>query len=386
MSSEHVAPPAEDTLARSTASPSRGGQFFRPPQTAMSKPDDYDMLDDGFVAGTELTQALRLLGQWLVDPYRASDAAAKRLRRTHGMFAIVCAGVGTFVVLFAIAQLAALAMKSVSHDPAWAAAIDPLSDFAKRGELIGLVLCVIAVVAGLYVSSQKGWLRERHKAECIRLLKFRALASPALWCNDHDGWGKDIGQRVAFAVALTNRQLKGRAHGDPGPIEPPALDECRIDPTVQLELAGYYLDKRIRHQREFFADRSGRYERAEWWLYWLPLGCFFGSIGAAFGHFAFEWWAAHETSIVFLAVAAALPVIGAGVRTYRQAHEYGRSAAIFHAKANAMDEYEKRLGVLKMTSPDDAPELLRLMIDCEDFLEAEQREWLRLMLELEWFG
>jgi hypothetical protein len=79
-------------------------------------------------------------------------------------------------------------------------------------------------------------------------------------------------------------------------------------------------------------------------------------------------------------------MIGACIRTVQVAREFGRSAALFSAKHVALQDMFQRLLSELATEPVRPAEVLHNITACEDFLEAEQREWLRLMQEAEWFG
>jgi hypothetical protein len=79
--------------------------------------------------------------------------------------------------------------------------------------------------------------------------------------------------------------------------------------------------------------------------------------------------------------AVALPIVGATIRTYRTAHEFGRNANRFHAVANELRAFRAALG-----RADGFPEKLRVMEDVERALKNEHRAWIRLMIEAEWFG
>ena len=88
--------------------------------------------------------------------------------------------------------------------------------------------------------------------------------------------------------------------------------------------------------------------------------------------------------ILLLVFAAAVPVIGTGVRTYRMAYEFARSASLFQAKLAALDHFMQ--GLQHDLAGQDASAVLRRLWQCENFFEREHHEWLRLMLEAEWFG
>jgi hypothetical protein len=91
--------------------------------------------------------------------------------------------------------------------------------------------------------------------------------------------------------------------------------------------------------------------------------------------------AAEEIGHVLLVLAAMLPVIASGLRTYREAVQFGRNASRFAAKAVALDVMREQLQ--RASSHHDVAELARR---AEEHLEAEHREWLRLMIDAEWFA
>ena len=105
------------------------------------------------------------------------------------------------------------------------------------------------------------------------------------------------------------------------------------------------------------------------------------SVAFALLDVAFEVTGRRETSRVFLVLAVALPVVAAGIRTWRAAHEFGRNMSRFEAKRSALEELARSLGETR------SPEaVFHLLWQSEQILEADHREWLRLMLEAEWFG
>jgi hypothetical protein len=79
--------------------------------------------------------------------------------------------------------------------------------------------------------------------------------------------------------------------------------------------------------------------------------------------------------------AAAFPVIGAMFRTMRTAFEFGRNANRFEGVARILANIEQQLQTA--VSPAVKLELLR---EAEFVLQHENRSWMRLMIEAEWFG
>jgi hypothetical protein len=90
--------------------------------------------------------------------------------------------------------------------------------------------------------------------------------------------------------------------------------------------------------------------------------------------------------------AASLPVIASMIRTLRSAFEFSRNRSRFLAAHDALSKLEKRLThhLLWARTTDLTPEyeamILRELERCEAQLRTEHIEWLRLMLEAEWFG
>ena len=97
----------------------------------------------------------------------------------------------------------------------------------------------------------------------------------------------------------------------------------------------------------------------------------------------------HTISIILIALAASFPVIGAGIRTLRSAHEFARLASLYRAKHNALKRISDTLDEI-MNEKNRRAKQDRAGVahpwQCEQFMEDEHYEWLRLMLEAEWYG
>ena len=89
-----------------------------------------------------------------------------------------------------------------------------------------------------------------------------------------------------------------------------------------------------------------------------------------------------DVSIVLIMVAASMPVLGAGVRTLRTAYEFARNTVRYRAKLVTLRHFKN-----KLPSHNEDPEpIFHAFWHCEQILESEHREWLRLMTDAEWFG
>jgi hypothetical protein len=333
-----------------------------------------------------LRQALAAIKETLLPVYAVADQRAIVSQSRHRLIATLAAATGTLAVLFGIGELGYKSLE-IEASP-WVAHIEAVFLFA----------CLVSVVLGLTAALQTGWLDERHKAELCRMLKFRLLARPELWCGRLEEWKRRLREETAAIHGVAGKSAKEAARRDPEQDPLPEILPGAIPAGNLQVLADYYLAKRLDFQRAFYASRVARYHQRDRRLRHLPPLCFFASVAAALVHYllkAFEHrpgGTSGETSaidtagILLLVLAAAVPVIGAGVRTYRMAYEFARSASLFQAKLNALDRFRQGLQHdLAATAPDPAAVLRRLW-QCENFFEHEHHEWLRLMLEAEWFG
>jgi hypothetical protein len=170
---------------------------------------------------------------------------------------------------------------------------------------------------------------------------------------------------------------------------PPAerLASASPDPLVD-----YYLRKRLDRQADYFRERAGSNSRWDHYTKALPPLLFFGSVFCALAHFLVhiseigeKSGAAREGriewSVVFTFFAAALPVVGAGLRTIRSAHEFARNTIRYQAKYVVLHALSQRL-----RGGAEWDEVFRDLSVAEQVLESEHREWLRLMIEAEWFA
>jgi hypothetical protein len=115
---------------------------------------------------------------------------------------------------------------------------------------------------------------------------------------------------------------------------------------------------------------------------------FFFSIAAVLGHFIGDIFLASArneyTISKFLVVSAiSFPVLAAGIRTLRSAYEFARHACIFRAKYVALKQYDEQSQEEVKKDTLDGEAILKILWHCEQLLELEQREWLRLMIETE---
>jgi hypothetical protein len=324
-----------------------------------------------------LRDALMLCQKTVEVGYRQADALALRHQRYHRLLTITAAVFGTTAVILAIVQLSRL------FPGKWSVQLSG----------IAVALALIAVIAGLVSSQQLNWLLERHKAERCRLLKFRFLIDPVLWGGEKEKTKARMAQlsdEVADIAALNRQALRRWIDEDEVP-EAPAPPSSQIDEKVMRDFVEYYQKKRLAVQMDYFAREARRNVRMHRYTWFLPPLFFFSSVLAVSGHFIYDIVASAHGSqsevttsnlfVLLVVLAAAFPVIGAGVRTLRTAYEFARNNSRFRAKLVAVNRLAERL------QQENNPEtIFRDLWSCEQILESEHREWLRLMSEGEWFG
>lgn len=348
---------------------------------------DFDM-DDGpdrevLAQFPVLLEALDWLHEKVGAPWRAADLAALANRSTHGKFTQVAVFFGTAAIVLAIVQLG---LKLT-----WPS----LAETAGLLELIVVFFSAAAVLTGLRAKRDHQWLGQRHKAERLRILKFQALARPELWAGDKEGWQKWISDKVNELANVTGIETMKRWAGSDNVDEPQSLAGPANAPAYAARvLAVYYRHKRLDCQAAYFHDKG--IQAAQHWTHYLPhfqFRLFAATIGCVIIHLVADIIAksiegnpavAHrlETVAVWGVVfAAVLPVLGAGGRTYTAAFELARKARTFAAKHKAMQRASQQLD----ENAEDLDAVFRRIARDEAFLEQEHRDWLRLLLDVEWF-
>jgi hypothetical protein len=343
--------------------------------------------------------------QEIVEPaYRAADRTAVHFQRQHQAITVAAAIFGTVAVLFAILQLPRIISGTVVSIPV--------------AEGITAAIAFIAVLLGIFTLRQARWMFLRHKAERFKFLKFHFLIDPHLWGADPDEreravqWLKFSADKLA---ELPNEELETWAAHGILPEEPASLIGSQADAYTLYKLVDYYLTKRCRNQLKYFERKARQFSTRDRYIKALPRLLFFGSIFAALLHFSLDLFETYllphkETqtaeagaavaspinlTVALILIAASLPVIGAGVRTFRSAYQLARNTSRYKAAFEAIKLPAERLecdaGRLYGLYDEghttvDAHDVFRDMWRCEQILEAEHREWLRLMMEAEWFG
>jgi len=325
----------------------------------------------------------------LLVRFEHADETADRNRRRYEQSAALSAFGGTVAIVLAILQLA-------FHHPlvvAWEEGRRWPAIALLAVEVLAVAFTFFSVARSLVLYRQEGWLLWRYKAERLRLLFYRLLTSPDFWTGREPAGGdflQWIGREVSQIAVLTRVELQALARSAPVPQQPePAACEG-VDAAALEALVNFYRSRRLTAQMAYFQARAQE-DPLSWDNPRLLPFFFFSSVGAVFVHFGFEIASFasknpqsgaiyRSISIFFLLCAAVLPAVWAGIKTWRSAHEFTRNAARAAASLGVLKRYSERLGREK------EPARVFATLDlCETFLDAEQREWLRLMLEADWY-
>jgi soluble lytic murein transglycosylase-like protein len=221
-----------------------------------------------------------------------------------------------------------------------------------------------------------------------------------VWFGGHAAGADWVRARIVEIAAIRSRTDLDRT------IEQALFPEQESDRPVipvdtLLKLMEYYLSKRLNPQKEYLANRA---QKNAFWdgraVRHVNAILLFLSVVAASTQLAinadivlFSPPPAPVWNVAFATLgAASLPVVAAMIRTLRMAFEFSRNRSRFMAAHDALAQLEERLlhhllwGRRPEASPEKSMVMLRDLQTCEYVLRSEHQEWLRLMLEAEWFG
>lgn len=344
---------------------------------------DFDMDDEpeaeALAHFAELKAALDWLENNLAERWRVADREALNCQKQHRRLARIAIATGTSAIALAVVQL------SIKLT------LPGLTVVALVLEAIAIAAAVIAVFVGLRAKFDRRWLGQRHLAERLRMLKFRALEQ--LWCFEQSPWHQWVEQKLTFLEGVEDSE-RIEAWSTEELIEPDltASLKCEPSPGLLRALTIYYRFKRVEFQADYFDRRRKDFKRetGHWLDLTLPL--FLISVGCVIAHFALEYLATRADSealgkllehlaVWFVALAAIIPVLGLGIRAWFAVFELPRSASLFAAKYRALTHLT---GQLEQDEGQVLP-TLHHMERAELFLEHEHHEWLRLLWDTEWF-
>jgi hypothetical protein len=346
--------------------------------------DDFDMNDEPEFSVLEAFHELQTAIMWLtanVTPrWREADREALRSQTQHRNLARVAILAGTFAIVLSVIQLA-LRLTSSRY-----------VEMAGYVELIIVGIAGLAVLLGVIAKFDRRWLTQRNTAERLRMLKFRALEQ--LSCRDPAGWQNWVEGRL-ISLKDTADFTSVKRWSREGEVEPEVQNSPKCESDTAQALTTYYRHKRLLFQANYFNRRKEQYERQTSGRRHLSLIFFLVSVFLAFVHFladplsdSFRDWGHQTTSTVLellavwsAAFAAIIPISGLGIRAWFAAFQLPLSASIYEAKNHALLHAANGLDSVS----EDFEGTLYHIAHIEQFLRDEHREWLRLLLETEWF-
>ena len=346
----------------------------RPVDTSAASPsdmDDRDLLDAlkarwkaGDTRLRPLVEGLDDLNHGVLGAFREADDKANALQRSYRRCAFRSTLAGAIAVMFGLFQLA--------H---WE------SPLIVAGEFIFAVASLGYALYGVLSDTRERWLLERALAERLRARKFASLLDPRLWQEStRADWTHEVAHLADdfppgthnFLEDWTLHQTMPRTVAAPEPVDRAVADELRL----------YYRRQRIGGQIAYLTARAPEehHREVKWKLVGLTL--FYTSVGAVFAHALLSIARGeHDVERILVYIAAGAPAMAAVVRTYRAGREFGRNALRHTATLTTLRELDHQLERATTTAG-----IFSLIGACEQVLEADTREWMRLMKETEWFG
>ncbi|MEQ1884030.1 MAG: hypothetical protein ABL967_03150 [Bryobacteraceae bacterium] len=328
-----------------------------------------------------VSNALRFCQSAIEPKFRAADAESLHAQRTYLRYANAAAVSGVLAILFGIFQMAHLGDAQLENwSPKYGPWVLPVL------ELVSACTTVVVALAGLGGQKQQSWFLTRFRAEQLRLLKFHLLTNPHLWPGDGVVPEKDVRNTHDRIDGLTNAAYSDLeswiARGTvPSVLEPPPTSE-----PEWREIREYYDRNRLQRQIHYFHLRRSKNLHDDQRTRILPPIFFFGSVAFVLVHFCIEVAVSGEhghpmIATIALVISAALPSLGALIRVTRGVLEYARNASRCESTHHALSALAVRL-----RDASTAEAAFREIGFAEQVLESDLREWLRLMVESEWFG
>lgn len=353
----------------------------------------------GWLEAAALRDALLVCQDLLLKQYKELDKRAKSDQSAHFTRAILASGLAFLAIAVALGNVGYRAFWLIKEDTSVSRTLALL-------EVLAGGLALATVVYGIWAAYHHEWLLNRYKAERLRYAKFHFLTSPDLWVPSRRD--KAITQLRDDARDIRHHGLDDvkmwlKIDRPPRPADVPGDTDLSASADAIRELRAYYHDTRLAAQLDYLAAKAeGRSHRREL-IAGIPQALFFATAGLILFHFALEVprmlmllleaigihspfleradIQAPGLGVALILLAVALPALGAMFRTIFAAHEMGRNATRSSAKLKALE------GMGASIREEDAPSaILRNLWLCEYVIESDHREWLRLMIDAEWFG
>jgi hypothetical protein len=342
----------------------------------------------------QIGQVISYIHTALYEDYSKHDTKAMDQQKWHRWASKIAIGAGTVAILL---SLIGVVLEAKGSD--WG--IDFAKDFSQY--LWGAELAFFAIaISMIFVASKykwhKNWLVERFCAEEYRTRKFRALLQSSLFCSPENPWSEryylwKAGFDGEFRTVKTGikKNVQQCIEGDTISLPPPTTSGCSFDEGYLKDLVKYYLDKRLKTQIDYFDNRFDKLEKQDDRFRRILNGGFFLSIILVFLKLVIDALLLKSNEVVqvadtlILLIMLSLPILAFAVRTLRSSTEIGRSASLYRAKRNALEDFRDRLVIGTERDPRNWEEIIKILWECENHLEEVNREWVRIMNEAEWF-
>lgn len=340
-----------------------------------------------------LEQVISHIHTKLYETYAEYDREATDKHQYHRWFSGFAVFFGTLSILLSILQVFLKAYPdSFLNNP-------ELAIFEKGALLAAILAIVIALGSRLL----RGWLTKRYMAEQCRTLKFRALIHPYLsfssddtWTDRFSQWKNRFDNKVAYLKTKEDDTLEKILVTDKIHDPPHDTSGSPLNVPYLTMLVDYYQEKRISTQIKYFSTRAREFRTSNKNTERIPQYCFIGGVVGAGAQFFIEvfnsWFLAFMTETTvktlqagILLIILILPSIGVAFKTLRSSVEVSRNASLFSAKCRALNQFATRLTEEREKENVNWPEILKIMWECENFFESENKEWLRIMHDAEWF-
>lgn len=247
------------------------------------------------------------------------------------------------------------------------------------------VSLLVIVFSGTKI--QNKWLISRFKAESLRDLKFRSLIDPLVWSGNNEAWESNLTTIIKKIKQFDIHSLHSVVSTRNTHKETLSSDISWDKLEVIVDTVHYYQKKRIDFQIKYFERKYVSKKRIDQVIAKLPFWFFILSLTMVIVHFGLiffdEAGFLAEVSILFVVI---LSLLGISIRTLRSSLELARHAYLYEYKKDFLSQMSVDISRILTEKPVNYPQkLLEILNDCEISLEEEHYEWLRLMIEADWY-
>jgi hypothetical protein len=249
----------------------------------------------------------------------------------------------------------------------------------------------------MFTRPHEKWLIERFCAEEYRSRKFRALLQNPLFCNKEKSWNERyslwktwLDGEIRTIKNGIKKSVQSCIEGEIVSPSPQGTSGCGFDEGYLKDMGRYYLNKRLETQIHYFNKRSDELERQD--NRFRVILKFFFTLGIVFVLFQLiidnSFLKSNDVfqalNFMIVLIMLTLPIFGFAVRTVRSSSEIARSASLYRAKRNSLVDFRNHLIIELGRVPCNWEEIVKILWECENYLEEVNREWLRIMQESYW--